>query len=310
MKPLSAGEIQGNWATILLPINSDESIDFSRLRDDLEYLAEAQTDGIYTNGTAGEFYAQTEDEFIRICEITAEICEKYSMPFQLGASFPTSRVMLERVRRAKEFKPSAIQIILPDWISVSLSEAVGFLRKAAEIASPIGIVLYNPPHAKKILQPSDFGSLKKEVPNIVGVKVMDGDENWYLEMNEFARDISVFVPGHHLATGYSRGASGSYSNVACLNPKGAQKWFELIKTDIAAAIESEKRIQSFLSEFILPFRVKHNYCNAAIDKFLAAIGGWGNAGTRLRFPYLGIPETEVAEIRRIAKSLLPELFTD
>ena len=33
MKPLSASEIVGSWATLLLPINADESIDFARLAD-------------------------------------------------------------------------------------------------------------------------------------------------------------------------------------------------------------------------------------------------------------------------------------
>lgn len=310
MKPLSANEIKGNWATLLLPINSDESIDFSRLQADIDYIATANVDGIYTNGTAGEFYSQTENEFIRICEMTAEVCEKHKLPFQIGASFPTPQIMLERVRQAKNFNPSAIQVILPDWISVSNAEAVSFLQKVEEIATPIGIVLYNPPHSKRVLAPKDFGELKSKVKNLVGLKVMDRDANWYQEMKNYARDLSVFVPGHHLATGFSQGASGSYSNIACLSPKGAQKWFELMKTDINAALEIENRIQKFFSEYILPFRTKENYCNAALDKFLAAIGGWGNAGTSLRFPYRWIPEEEAKKILPIVKSVLPELFTD
>lgn len=310
MKPLSAKEIKGSWATLLLPINSDDTIDFSCLQADLDYIAAANVDGVYTNGTAGEFYSQSENEFIKICEMTAETCEKHNLPFQIGASFPTPQIMLERVRRAVEFNPSAIQVIFPDWISVSNEEAIYFLQKVEEIASPIGIVLYNPPHSKRVLSPSDFGELKIKVKNLVGLKVMDGDTNWYLEINKYAKDLSVFVPGHHLATGYSQGVSGSYSNVACLNPKGAQKWFELMKTDIDAALEIENKIQKFFSEFILPFRTKQNYCNAALDKLLAAIGGWSNAGTRLRFPYQWIPEGDAEKLRLTAKHMIPELFTD
>jgi len=36
MRSLAADEIRGTWGTLLLPINSDESIDFSRLSDQLE----------------------------------------------------------------------------------------------------------------------------------------------------------------------------------------------------------------------------------------------------------------------------------
>ncbi len=61
MKPLTSTQISGTWGTTLLPINKDESIDFGRLSQDLDYLLTSGVDGIYTNGTAGEFYAQTEE---------------------------------------------------------------------------------------------------------------------------------------------------------------------------------------------------------------------------------------------------------
>ena len=43
----------------------------------------------------------------------------------------------------------------------------------------------------------------------------------------------------------ARGAAGSYSNVACLNPRGARRWFELMESDPARALEWEGRIQAF-----------------------------------------------------------------
>ena len=49
---------------------------------------------------------------------------------------------------------------------------------------------------------------------------------------------------------------------------------------------------------------------AARDKFLTAIGGATPIGTRLRWPYLGIPETEALPWRARAQALLPELFPE
>lgn len=308
MKSLFANDIRGNWATVLLPIKPNESIDYIRLKDDLEVIISADVNGIYTNGTAGEFLTQTENEFEKICRIVAGECEKNDIPFQIGASHTSPQIMLERVRIAKEFKPGAIQVILPDWLPVTNEEAIVFLSKVAEIAEPIGIVLYNPPHAKRVLSPADFGEIKQKVPNLVGLKVMDGDMNWYAEMRKFAGDLSIFVPGHHLATGITQGAAGSYSNVACLNPHGAQKWFEMMQTDIDEALKLEQRIQEFFRQFILPFRTEHNYSNAALDKFLAAIGGWSTAGTRLRFPYRWIPESHVIKQSSVVQTFIPELF--
>ncbi|WP_276500255.1 dihydrodipicolinate synthase family protein [Terrimonas pollutisoli] len=64
--PLTAKELKGNWGTLLLPVNNDDSIDYVRLADEIDYFIDAKLDGIYSNGTAGEFHNQTEDEFDKI----------------------------------------------------------------------------------------------------------------------------------------------------------------------------------------------------------------------------------------------------
>lgn len=300
--------ICGNWATLLLPINSDQSIDFARLEAEILYLIEARVDGIYSNGSAGEFYTQSEAEFDRVSEILAQCCEQAQMPFQIGASHYSPQIALERIRRAAALKPSAIQVILPDWFPPSDEEMVAALEGYAEAAEGIGLVLYNPPHAKRVLQPEQLLWVKQRVPAIVGTKVADGDEGWYARMRPVAAQMSVFVPGHHLATGFARGvASGAYSNVACLSPKGAGAWWKQMQRDLQGALELEQRICGFMDAHIAVFK-QQGYQNVALDKLLAAIGGWGDVGTRVRWPYRSI-DTEVAvELRKEAMRWIPELM--
>ena len=59
MQPLNATEIIGNWATLLLPLNEDDSIDYSLLAEEIDLMIAFGVSGIYSNGTAGEFYNQT-----------------------------------------------------------------------------------------------------------------------------------------------------------------------------------------------------------------------------------------------------------
>lgn len=308
MKPLSAEQIRGNWATLLLPINPDQGIDFAALEAEIAYLMEAGVDGIYSNGSAGEFYSQTEAEFDRVSQGLAEQCEKAGTPFQLGASHFVPQLALERVRRAAELRPSAIQVILPDWFPPSLEEAQAALGGYAEAAQGIGLVLYNPPHAKRVLQPEELLWLGQRVGAMVGTKVADGDQGWYDRMQGVARIMSVFVPGHHLATGLGRGvATGAYSNVACLSPRGAQRWWEQMQTDLPAALELESRICQFMDSYIVPFK-QQGYQNVALDKLLAAIGGWSGVGTRVRWPYRSIEPGALSQLRQQALRLLPELM--
>jgi dihydrodipicolinate synthase/N-acetylneuraminate lyase len=121
-------------------------------------------------------------------------------------------------------------------------------------------------------------------------------------------DLSIFVPGHLLATGIKeKVAAGAYSNVACLSPRGSQCWWELMSTDLEEALAIEKRILSFFEECILPFK-NAGYTNPALDKFLAAVGGWSTIGTRLRWPYKFIAENEINAVRIRARKWLPEFF--
>jgi 4-hydroxy-tetrahydrodipicolinate synthase len=293
---------------VLLPLNTDDTIDYGRLSDEIAALAAAGVDGVYSNGSAGEFHAQTEEEFDRVSEILARQCETHALPFQIGVSHMSAQISLARLRRVAALRPSAVQVILPDWVLPTIEEAVAFLLRMAETAAPSPLVVYNPPHAKRVVAPADWRTILDQVPSIVGIKVAAAGADWYTQMEPVLRRISVFVQGHALATGYARGAAGSYSNVACLSPHGARRWFALMKSNPPLAAEWEQRIQGFIQRHILPFISQQSYSNPAVDKLLASIGGWAPIGTRVRWPYRWIPESEAERLRPIAGDELPELM--
>ena len=103
------------------------------------------------------------------------------------------------------------------------------------------------------------------------------------------------------------GASGAYSNVACINPAAAQKWYEMMTDDMEGALELEARIQKFMSECIDPF-IRNGYPNHACDRFMALVGGCADFGSELRWPYMSIPEEYVGEVRRAGHDIIPEFI--
>lgn len=308
MRPFSANEIRGTYATLLLPLRDDDSIEYEELEKQIASYLAAAVDGIYSNGTAGEFYSLTKEEFFRTSRLLADACERAGTPFQIGAPWPTPQEALERIAWAAEFAPSAIQVVLPDWWPPNVEESVCFLQRAADVACTISLVLYNPPHAKRVLAPNDLSTVFAKVPALVGLKTAAGDAQWYQAMQPLLRDISVFVPGHTLATGISHGAAGSYSNVACLSPRGAVQWNHLMHIDPARAMRMEDAIQRFMTSSILPFREHHGASNIALDKLLAWIGDWSEIHTRLRWPYRGIDPRTAHGLRERARQELPFLF--
>jgi len=306
MKPMTSSQIRGNWATLLSAWNTDDSLDLGRVATEIDTLIAVKVDGIYSNGTAGEFHTQTEAEFDQISECLATKCDAAGMRFQIGVSHMSAQISRERLKRAVPLKPGAVQVILPDWFPVTEPEAVDFLQRMAETAEGIGLVLYNPPHAKRVWNPEQIGRLVERVPQLIGLKTAGGDDAWYAVMRQHLSRISVFVPGHLLASGVARGAQGAYSNVACLNPAAAQRWTDLMRTDLPAALEVEARLRKFMSEHIAPFITEQSYCNAACDRLMASIGGWADVGWRMRWPYRAIPAEEAARLRPVVRELLPE----
>ncbi len=298
-------EFFGNWATLVLPINPDESINYEKFEYEIDRLIEAGVDGIYSNGTAGEFFTLTSDEFMTTTAIFASRCNEAQMPFQIGCSYFCGQVMLERIRFAKKFHPTAIQVVLPEWFPVTNREAIAYLKRAAQEADGIPLVLYNPPHAKRNLKPADFAEILEAVPQIKSIKVCDGDDHWYESMREVLAETAVFVPGHHLATGVSKGAKGAYSNVAELSPYHAQKWYDLMMSDLPAALKVEKDIQRFMRERIDPLIVRDGHPNFAVDKYMAQLGGWCDIDSRIRFPYAGVPQNHLEEDRNAYVKMIP-----
>ena len=293
---------------MLLPIQADNSIDFGGLDNQLDTLCSAGVSGIYSNGTAGEFFNQTEAEFDRINLMVSEKCHRAEMPFQIGASHTSPLISLERIRRTRTLQPGAFQVILPDWIAANEREQLMFLEGIAAEAMAIPMVLYHVGHAKTILKPADFKRLAGAIPTLIGIKVGAGGPEWYSEMREIKPEFSVFVPGHRLATGVREGiAVGSYSNMACINPQAAHRWYEQMQSDLSGALEVEGRIAQFFEQCIFPFHFS-GYSDMALDKFLAAIGGWADIGTRVRWPYQSIDQKEVAGAQKIGRQLIPEFF--
>jgi dihydrodipicolinate synthase/N-acetylneuraminate lyase len=298
--------LHGTWGTVLLPVRPDDDIDFDLLEAELDFLLRVGLPGIYTCGTAGEFHTLEEAEFDALSELVATRSTSVGTPFQIGASHMSGQLCLSRIRRARQLNPTAIQVVLPDWLPLGPGEVRAALERMVAVADPVPIVLYNPPHAKTVCGPEQFAALAQEFPGLVGVKIAH-DNTFYSQLHAAAPGLAIFVPGHELAHAWHSGASGSYSNVACLGPNGALQWEKQMTQDPDAAVALGERIMAFFDSHIAPLKAQ-GFSNPALDKTLAAIGGWAPIGTRVRWPYASVPEDVVSSLAPLARVALPEMF--
>jgi hypothetical protein len=80
----------------------------------------------------------------------------------------------------------------------------------------------------------------------------------------------------------------------------------MMQLDIESALELQDRIHFFLRQHIFPLITEEKYSDPAIDKFLGAITGWANVGTRLRWPYRWVDSIRIREFREACKRIIPE----
>jgi 4-hydroxy-tetrahydrodipicolinate synthase len=309
MTPLTTTTLKGTWSTLLLPLNERDEIQWEGIDHQLNALAEAEVDGIYINGTACEFFTQSNEEFLRLASTTATFCEHKSIPFQIGASHAHGIESLRRIEQTRELNPGAFQVILPEWTALTWEEIIRFLKRMIATAAPVPLVIYNPPNARKVLTPSEWNKLTSEVEGIIGIKVLGGDSTWHTEMQSISDRISVFIAGIHLASGMLNGcARGSYSNLACLSPRGAVNWGHCIHSDPKQALLQEGQIRDVFATAMAPFRGK--FSNSALDKALATAGGWAGLTSKVRWPLSSIPSSDVGQLSTQFREGLPFLFEE
>lgn len=298
----------GIWGAVLLCVSRHGSIDWDVMSAHINALCESSINGIYTNGTAGEFHNQTGAEYAQLTKLVASIAKGKQKPFQLGVSHSNPRVALQRLEHAVSFVPDGVQFTLPDWWTLSSAELITFVEQLQLSAGNTPLILYNPPHAKQQLSLADIYALVHRIPNLVGVKLPAGDAAWYATNQHYLKKLCVFVPGHTVAFGRPLGAAGSYSNVACLSPDGAVMHWNLIQSDFDAAVELESRINRFMQTHLVTLATRYGLGNGALDKLMAAAGGWSPITEKLLWPYHSASELDVSRVATAARNELPELF--
>lgn len=301
---------KGIWSAVLLPLRDQDTLDMGALAEMVDVLCQSGVAGVYTNGTAAEFFNQTEAEFDAITEVVLDRAKAANVPVQIGVSNSNPRVARDRLGRIAGSGAVAVQITLPDWWPPSHVEQARFIAGMADVARDTPLILYNPPTAKVRLDIPGIAALRAVAPTLAGVKVAGGDADWYAQRRAHLGGLSVFVAGHTVAFGRPLGADGAYSNVACLSPAGAVAQWGQIASDPAAAIDLESRFRQFLHQTMIPLAKDHGLSDAALDKAMAAAGGWGPIGPQLLWPYSAASIEMVAAIRASAMRLVPELMQD
>jgi 4-hydroxy-2-oxoglutarate aldolase len=136
-------QISGVFAPVVTPFLGDE-LRLDWLRENLQNLAKTGLKGYLALGSNGEFRSLSEGEQLQVLEVFAE--EKGDKVVMVGTASESTKLTVERTRRAAKMGFSYASILTPNYFARQMNDEVfkGYYRRIADSA-PIPILLYNAP---------------------------------------------------------------------------------------------------------------------------------------------------------------------
>ncbi len=160
--------IRGIFTPNIVPFNDDHSINEHELRRLTSWLIEKGVNGLYPNGSTGEFIRLSFEDRQRVVKIMAE--ENHGrVPILAGAAEPNSDQVLKACKVYADLGCRAVTLTGPYYFKVSQESIEQYFRDIAA-KSPIDILLYNIPQYSNEISLPVVQRLALDCPRIIGIK--------------------------------------------------------------------------------------------------------------------------------------------
>ena len=214
---------------IITPFNDDGSVNYEVLAMMSRRLVDGGVHGLFPLGTTGEFYAVSDDEFVKILttvkEAVAGRTTRKGRPIQLfaGCNHITTRGVIHLIKLVEQVGGyDAVSVLTPMFISQTQDELYTYYKTIAD-STAMPVILYNnKPKTNVTIAPQTVARLARACSHIVAVKdstrdMAHAEEDLRLAAGQrdhfnvlMGRDTMIFAALMYGATG----AIASCANVA------------------------------------------------------------------------------------------------
>ena len=168
-----AGPIRGILTPNLTPVDARGRVDEQTLRGYIDWLIDHGVDGLYPNGSTGEFVRFTAEERREIVRIVIDQAAG-RVPVLAGAAEANVRETIEAANAYGEMGAAAVAIVAPFYYRLSSEGVSEYFRSIADEVQ-IDVTLYNIPLFASPIEVDTVVRLASECPRIVGIKDSSGD---------------------------------------------------------------------------------------------------------------------------------------
>ncbi|MBM3279334.1 MAG: dihydrodipicolinate synthase family protein [Candidatus Handelsmanbacteria bacterium] len=239
--PWAAARVNLDFEVIHLNKNGAH---YGKIHRKYGHLIEAGVDGIFTVGTAGEFWALSIEEKKRIYQGTVAAA-KGRVPVYLGTGANTTREAVRLAELAQEAGADCLSVLTPNFINPSPEELFRPYRAIAR-AVDLPVLLYTNPDRTGVGISADLAvRLAEEVDNIAGIKDSSGDLGLTAEYLRRTPDEFHVLMGRDtlIYAGLAQGAAGAIAASANIAPELSVGIFEnFVWGDMNKALDFQQRL--------------------------------------------------------------------
>lgn len=267
--------IKGSIVALVTPFDKEGAVDYSRLRELINWHIDEGTDGILVLGTTGETPALSEAEQEEIVRI-AVIESQGRVPIIANSGCNNTEKSIAKSIKYEKMGADALLVITPYY---NKPNKTGMREHFLKIADSVNIPLYiyNVPARTGIcIDAETVGELSKH-PQIAGIKEASGDISYVTKLSKYITDDFNIYSGNDDITIaiMSLGGAGAVSVWANIMPA---KVHEMTAEYLAGNTEKAKKIQLKYLNLINALFCETN--PVPVKEFME-IAGFGAGGCRL-----------------------------
>ncbi len=225
---------RGSIVPLPTPFTGDDArIDESSLAALVEFQISSGSHGLSCTGTTGEPSSLSTAERKRVVELVKDQIAG-RVPFVPGTGSNNLDETLELTRHAVDLGVDGVMLIAPYYVRPNQHSLFDYFKTIADDvakrAPELPVILYNiPGRAALNIEPATIGRLRRECPNIVGVKhaTKNLDDVSYT-LVEAGRDFAVYCGAETMTYPMlALGGSGHISATGVVAPAEIARLYEL-----------------------------------------------------------------------------------
>ncbi|MFU2210287.1 4-hydroxy-tetrahydrodipicolinate synthase [Solidesulfovibrio sp. C21] len=237
-------EFRGAITALVTPFRNGE-VDEEAFRAFIEWQIEQGIHGVVPCGTTGESATLSHEEHKRVVRICVDQV-KGRVPVLAGAGSNNTREAIEITKDAKDAKADGALLITPYYNKPTQAGLIAHFKAIGERVD-MPFIVYNVPSRTSVnLLPETLAVMKKEIPQVVGIKEATGDLNQVSRVIEYCGEDFMVLSGDD-PTGLPTMAIGGRGIISVVSNFAPAKMAAMCDAALAGDLTKAKALHYELS---------------------------------------------------------------